>query len=62
MTRTVQVLGKPHSVNIQRKYRSVWIAAGEYEGRRIEVKQRTEEQALAAWVAAANTQTSTFAN
>ena len=53
MTRTIEVLGKPHPVNVQRKYRSVWVAAGEYKGRRIEVAERTEGGAMAAWVAAA---------
>jgi hypothetical protein len=46
-------MGKPHSVNVQRKFRSTWIAAGEIDRRRIEVKQGTEADAVAAWVAAA---------
>ena len=50
MTRTIQILGKPHAVNVQRKYKSVWIATGEYRGQRIEVKKRTETQAMAAWL------------
>ena len=54
MTRTIEVLGKPHEVNVQRKYKSVWIAVGEYRGRLIQVKERTETQAVAAWVAVAN--------
>ncbi|HVJ30823.1 MAG TPA: hypothetical protein VNA66_10990 [Gammaproteobacteria bacterium] len=57
MTRTIDLLGKPHEVNVQRKYKSVWIAVGEYRGRRIQVKERTENQAVAAWVAVANAQT-----
>jgi hypothetical protein len=48
------VLGKPQVVNVQRKYKSVWIAVGEYRGRRIQVKERTESEAVAAWVALAN--------
>jgi hypothetical protein len=47
------VRGKPHEINVQRKYRSIWIATGEYKGRRIEVKERSEDQAMAAWVTAA---------
>ncbi|HWN37770.1 MAG TPA: hypothetical protein VNP02_04685 [Gammaproteobacteria bacterium] len=54
MTRTIDVLGKPQEINVQRKYKSVWIAVGEYQGRRIEVRERTENQAMAAWVAMAN--------
>lgn len=54
MTRTIDLLGRPQKVNVQRKYKSVWIAVGEYRGRRIEVRERTEEQAMAAWVAMAN--------
>jgi hypothetical protein len=57
MTRTIDFLGKPHEVNVQRKYKSIWIAVGEYQGRRIQVQERTENQAMAAWVAMANAQT-----
>jgi len=57
VTRTIDVLGKPHDVNVQRKYKSVWIAVGEFQGRRIQVKERTETEAVAAWVAVANAQT-----
>ena len=57
MTRTIELQGKPHEVNVQRKYKSVWIAVGEFQGRRIQVKERTETQAVAAWVAVANAQT-----
>ena len=49
MTRTIEVLGTPHGVNVQRKYKTVWIAVGEYAGRRIEVKARSESDAVAAW-------------
>ena len=57
MRRTIDVLGKPQEVNVQRKYRSIWIAVGEYQGRRIQVQERTENQVMAAWVAIANAQT-----
>jgi hypothetical protein len=56
VTRTVHVLGRPHNVNVQRKYKSVWIAVGEYMGQRIEVRERTEHQVVAAWVAATSAQ------
>jgi len=57
VTRTIDVLGKPHEVNVQRKYKSVWIAVGEFQGRRIQVTERTETEVVVAWVATANSQT-----
>jgi hypothetical protein len=54
VTRTIDVLGKPQEINVQRKYKSVWVAVGEYRGRRIEVQERSENEAMAAWVAMAN--------
>jgi hypothetical protein len=54
VTRTIHVLGKPQEINVQRKYKSVWVAVGEYRGRRIEVQERSENEAMAAWVAMAN--------
>ena len=56
MTRTIDLLGKPQEINVQRKYTTVWIAVGEYMGRRIQVKERTESEALAAWLEVANAQ------
>ena len=53
MTRTIDLSGKPQEVNVQRKYRSVWIAAGDYMGARIEVKGKTEAQVVAEWQRAA---------
>ena len=50
MTKMIDVLGKPQAVNIQRTYKTVWIAVGEYMGKRIEVRERSENQALAAWL------------
>jgi len=50
-------MGKPHELNVQRKYKSVWIAVGEYQGRRIVVKERTETQVVAAWVAVVHSRT-----
>ena len=57
MTRTIDLMGKPHELNVQRKYKSVWIAVGEYQGRRIVVKERTETQVVAAWVAVVHSRT-----
>ena len=50
-------MGKPHELNVQRKYKSVWIAVGEFQGRRIQVTERTETEVVVAWVATANSQT-----
>ena len=51
--RTVYVLGSPHQINVQRKWKTVWIASGDYAGRRIEVKGRSEAAVVAAWQRAA---------
>jgi hypothetical protein len=53
VTRIIQLSGRPQEINVQRKYKSVWVAAGEYRGRRIEVKGRSESLAVAAWIASA---------
>jgi hypothetical protein len=53
LTRTVYVLGTPQEINVQRKWKTVWIASGDYAGKRIEVKGRTEEEVVAAWQRAA---------
>jgi hypothetical protein len=53
MTRTIIVSGRRVNVNVQRKYKSVWVVAGDHMGRRIEVKERSEGEALAAWLGAA---------
>ena len=46
--RTVKVWDK-HEVTVYKKSKSVWIAAGEYMGKRLEVKGRTDAQAEKAW-------------
>ena len=38
MQHTVLVWDKPYDVSVNRKSKSVWIAVGDYEGARIEVK------------------------
>ena len=53
MDRTVKVWDKPHAITVYRKSKSVWIAVGEYMGERLEVKGRTESQAMNNWREAA---------
>jgi hypothetical protein len=45
----VQVWNEPQQVTVYQKSQSVWIAVGTYMDERIEVKGRTESQALAQW-------------
>ncbi len=49
----VNVWDKPYEIAVYQKSKSVWIAVGEYMGERLEVKGRTESQALSAWREAA---------
>jgi hypothetical protein len=51
--RTVRVYDKPCTITITRTSKTVWIATGEYMGRRIEVKGRSESSAANGWVQAA---------
>jgi hypothetical protein len=53
VTRTVYVLGIPLRINVQRKWKAVWIASGDHLGKRIEVKGRTEAGVVTAWERAA---------
>ena len=50
---TVQVWNQPQQVTVYQKSKSVWIAVGTYLGERVEVKGRTESQALGQWREAA---------
>jgi len=50
---TVQVWNQPQQVTVYQKSKSVWIAVGTYMGERVEVKGRTESQALGSWREAA---------
>jgi hypothetical protein len=50
---TVQVWNQPEHVTVYQKSKSVWIAVGVYMGERLEVKGRTESQALSHWREAA---------
>jgi len=51
--RTVIVWGKPETVSVHRKSKSVWIAVGDYMGERIEVKDRSPTAAAKWWAEAA---------
>ena len=53
MEHTVQVWDHPYTVTTRQKSKSVWIAVGEYMGKRIEVKDRTEATAIKRWREAA---------
>ena len=46
---TVRVWDRPCVVSVYRKSQTVWIAVGDYMGRRIEVKNRSERSAVALW-------------
>jgi len=49
----VNVWDKPHEIDVYQKSKSVWIAVGDYMGESIEVKGRTESQAVNNWRRAA---------
>jgi hypothetical protein len=53
MKHTVNVWDEPHEIAVRQKSKSVWIAVGEYMGKRLEVKGRTESQAANNWREAA---------
>ena len=54
--RTVIVWGKSYTVSVYKDcaYKSVWHAVGDYEGRSIRTKDRSESAALKRWREAAN--------
>ncbi len=47
--RTVTVWDQVHQIAVQQESKTVWVAAGEYRGERLEVKGKTDTQAVAAW-------------
>jgi hypothetical protein len=47
------VWGKPETVSVYRKSKTVWIARGNYMGKHIEVKARSESAAVGSWREAA---------
>lgn len=53
MKHTVKVWDEQHEIAVNQKSKSVWIAVGEYMGERLEVKGRTEVQAVNNWQEAA---------
>lgn len=50
---TVQVWDQPQQVTVYQNSKSVWIAVGTYMGERVEVKGRSETQAIGNWREAA---------
>ncbi len=46
---TVEVWGKSYTVTTYQKSKSVWIAVGDYMGKRIEVEDRSKTTAIKAW-------------
>jgi hypothetical protein len=50
---TVKVWDKPHIITVYQKSKTVWIAVGEYMGRRIEVKGSSASSAAKWWAEAA---------
>jgi hypothetical protein len=51
--RTVKVWEKVYVVHVYQRSKSVWEAVGDYEGERIETKDRSEATALKRWREAA---------
>jgi hypothetical protein len=49
----VKVWDKPHTVAVDQKSKSVWIAVGDYMGEQITVQDRSESTALKRWREAA---------
>jgi hypothetical protein len=45
----VEVWGKTETVTTYQKSPSVWIAVGKYMGEHLEIKSRTESQAIKHW-------------
>jgi hypothetical protein len=50
---TVLVWDTHYNVTVYQKLKTVWVAVGDYMGKRIEVKGRSESSALAQWREAA---------
>ena len=47
--KTVLVWDEPHTVEITRKSKVVWIAVGHYKGQRLEAKGNTASSAVLHW-------------
>jgi hypothetical protein len=46
---TVMVWGRPHKISVDQKYKTVWIASGDYMGESIQVKGSTQGAAVIRW-------------
>jgi hypothetical protein len=53
MDRAVKVWDRPYRVTVHQSSKTVWIAAGDYEGQHISVKSRSANSAVSAWIDAA---------
>ncbi len=53
---TVFVWDEPCTVTVHRKYKTVWVASGDYKGTTITVEDRTEGAAVIRWREAAQYQ------
>jgi hypothetical protein len=53
MQRTVHVWGKPQQIDVFPKSKTVWIAAADYHGERIETEGPTQDDAVSRWLDAA---------
>lgn len=45
----VTVWDKPHEITVHQKSKSVWVAVGDYMGKRLEVTGRSQTQAINSW-------------
>jgi hypothetical protein len=50
---TVIVWSEPHTIEVYRKYKTVWIAFGDYKGTTITVQDQSEGSAIKRWREAA---------
>jgi hypothetical protein len=50
---SVTVWNKPCKITVYRKYKTVWVASGDYMGESISVKGQTEGAAVKLWIDAA---------
>ena len=51
--RTVEVWGERYEITVQQDANRLWVATGAYKKQKIEVKDKTEVDALKRWQAAA---------
>jgi hypothetical protein len=53
MKERVYVRDEPVDIDVYQKSKTVWIAVGEYRGKRVEVKRSTRMAVARAWASAA---------